>query len=199
MDRLGAAGGAPPGSSQLTLCQALSRPTQGLPSGTFHSPVSTSFKIHLPSPLPRSWRDADRSLSEVDPVAGPGPGRDSDVWRQAKQPPADTCSSRKWLRTRSSQSQAAAAASHAAPNMEQLTTFTLFCFKTAWVRNPFGVQPGNSPAPCDAGGFAWWSSADSQAGLHGFIHKSGSSLQDWKAGLSGDCRPAHFPSGMLSG
>ena len=36
---------------------------QGLPSGTFHSPVSTSFKIHPPSPLPRSWREADHSLS----------------------------------------------------------------------------------------------------------------------------------------
>lgn len=38
------------------------------------------------------------------------------------------------------------------PHMEQLATFTSFCFKTVWVRNCFGVQPGNSPAPCDTAG-----------------------------------------------
>lgn len=110
VDRLGAAGGAPPGSSRLTLCQALSRPTQGLPSGTFHSSVSTSFKIHLPPPCREMSVKLNFLCLKWTLQQGEVPGRDSDVWRQAKQPPADTCSSRKWLRTGTSQSQAAAAA-----------------------------------------------------------------------------------------
>lgn len=136
---MGTAGSCPAGPVQSFLSQgrpALEWTALGLQAGPHQGALSShcarlfpahpgpsvwdfsqpcGFKIHPPSLLPRSWRRADRSLSEVGPVAGPGPGGDSGVWRQAKQPPADTRSSRKWLRTRSSQSPAAAAASHAAP------------------------------------------------------------------------------------
>ena len=55
------------------------------------------------------------------------------------------------------------------PHMEQLATFSSFGLKIVWVRNPFGGQPGSSPAPGNTGGLAWRPSADSRAGPRGFI------------------------------